>query len=381
MEQMAFRKSFIGEETAYIHLNNAGIAPLTIAAQTKVQSLTRTMSERAFHGLEELLSVLHNGRDILSKFLGAKSHELAFTQTCAVSISQAAFSLPLKPETKILSLDCEYPSNAYPWQKMAVEKKLIYLQHKTNDFDYDLDEFLEKINDEVSVVVLSWVQFQNGLVSDLKKVSTACKKVGAFLVVDGIQGVGAMPFNFKDSGIDVFCGGGHKWLGGPLGIGYLLVKEDLIPKLEPIYYGAMSFDGEQDLYDSKNKLFKDSRRFEPGSPSLLEIAALTESVKLIDSLGLGAIHNYVVEEADYLQSCLENLDLKVLRNKHADKNLKSSIVSFRFANEKNLVKCSEILQKKKISFGHRAGGIRVGIHAFNTRPELHSFLECVESSL
>ena len=54
---------------------------------------------------------------------------------------------------------------------------------------------------------MSWVQFQTGAVLDLAALGQACRRHGAWLVVDAIQGLGVLPFDLHKLGVDAVCGG------------------------------------------------------------------------------------------------------------------------------------------------------------------------------
>ena len=51
------------------------------------------------------------------------------------------------------------------------------------------------------------------------------KKVGALLIIDGTQSVGALPFNIKKINPDALICAGYKWLMGPYGIGLAYYNE------------------------------------------------------------------------------------------------------------------------------------------------------------
>ena len=64
---------------------------------------------------------------------------------------------------------------------------------------------------------------------------------GIDFMFDAIQGLGVLPFDLTDLGVDIVCGGTHKWLGGPLWHGFLAMQPQRASELAPLLHGAMTY--------------------------------------------------------------------------------------------------------------------------------------------
>ena len=81
------------------------------------------------------------------------------------------------------------------------------------------ERVLEAIGDDTAIVALCQVHWTDGTLFDLEEVGTRCREVGAALVVDGTQSVGALPFDVGRIRPDALVCAGYKWLMGPYSIG------------------------------------------------------------------------------------------------------------------------------------------------------------------
>ncbi len=73
-----------------------------------------------------------------------------------------------------------------------------------------------------------------------------CHSKGVLALVDGAQSAGVLDLDLPASGADFYAITGHKWFGGPEGIGALYVAADAVEKLEPTFVGwrSCTFDAQ-----------------------------------------------------------------------------------------------------------------------------------------
>ncbi len=147
-------------------------------------------------------------------------------------------------------------------------------------------------------MAISFVQFSTGYRADLARLGAACRRHGALLVVDAIQGLGAVPLDVRAAGVDVLASGGQKWLCSPWGTGFVYVRRDLVRSLERPLPGWLAFEASQDftrLLDYRYTLVEDARRFEAGTPGFQDFVGFVESVSLIRELGVERVWSRIRE--------------------------------------------------------------------------------------
>src|SRR5439155_1637471 len=136
-------------------------------------------------------------------------------------------------------------SNAYPWYRAAERAGAVV---KTAP----VDRIGDAIGASTRVVAVSWVQYSTGASVDLRALADTLHARGGagadrWLVVDAIQGIGIAPFALAALGVDVVCGGTHKWLLGPLGHGLMACAPGRQATMTPVLHRAMTYGTPHDV--------------------------------------------------------------------------------------------------------------------------------------
>jgi selenocysteine lyase/cysteine desulfurase len=361
-------------DEAVLHFNNAGVAPTTRASKTAAIQCAEQMARGGWDRLLGLFDAYQGTRDVFAELLDCQPDHVGMMQTCAAAISQAAFGIPLKAGDEILRWDQEYPSNAYPWHAAADRAGASVRQIESeDDLQTDTGRLIDAITGKTRVVAVSWIQYQTGAHTELKALSEACRKVGAWLVVDAIQGLGVIPFSLRDMGVDLVCGGTHKWLLGPLGHGFIGVAEGRLEALTPLLHGAMTYGGPDDPVEIGKGYRPGAKRFEPGNPLLLGALAGAASVKVLLDAGVDAVHGEATRLAQRLRDGLRAQGHSLVSSETSP----SPITTFRVRS--NLERALSNLQDAPVTFAQRAGGIRLAPHAFNTDVDVDRVLALLEA--
>jgi cysteine desulfurase / selenocysteine lyase len=358
---------------ARIHLNNAGVAPLTARAERAIVDVAMTMRGGSLT-MGTLLSRYEHSRAVFARLVGCEKENLAFFQTCAAAISQVAFGFPLAAGDRIVRLDQEYPSNAYPWHRAAERAgAVVDVVNSGDGYVIDHDALVAAIGPRTRVVALSFVQFQTGATVELARVVEAARRVGAVVVVDAIQGLGVLPFDMGALGIDAVCGGTHKWLLGPVGQGFLAMTSSLRERLVPILHGAISYGTPEDPIDPSRPLRRDVRRFEPGSPPFLGAIGGAASVELLLELGQPRV---LREASAVAEAVVEQARRRAWAVRPRGR---SPIVTVVPPGDPKAL--GDALNEAGISVGVRGGGLRFAPHAFNTAAEIEQAFDHVDAAL
>lgn len=351
----------LNPDTGDLHLNHAGVSPLSAPAARAITDAVALMS-RGSLGVPEIVARVDAARGAVGRLVGAEAADVAFFPTCAAAISQAALGLTLRPGDEIVLPDQEYPSNAYPWYRAAERHGAVVRRVASGpDFTLETSAVIEAIGPRTRVVACSWVQFQTGATLDLAAIAEAAHRRGALLVVDAIQGLGVLPFDLASTGVDIVCGGGHKWLLGPLGFGFLAARPKLVQALEPALYGAMTYGTPDDPVDPRRPARGTAKRFEPGAPPALTAPSAAAAILGLVEVGIDRVANIARARADLLAEGLLRRGY-VLRTRSAF----SPIVTFVPRREPEALAAD--LRARRCGLVVRAGGVRVSPHG-TTRPE------------
>jgi len=280
-----------------VYLNNASIGPLPERTRLMLEEFNQGRAAPFRLPDRDLFALLAETRRRIARLVGASGDEIALTVNTGFGISMAARALPLARGDIVLASDKEFPANVYPWLRLNDRGVTLELVPTTAQGWPDEARLLERLRDpRVRVLAVSLVQFSNGYLVDLDRLSVATRETGAFLVVDAIQGIGQLPVDLSRTRVDVLACGGQKWLLSPWGSGFVYVHRDLIGMLDPSITGWLSFEGTDDLtrltqYDAT--LRADARRFELMTLPYQDFAGLNTSLELLLSLGIERIREHI----------------------------------------------------------------------------------------
>lgn len=366
-----------------IHLNNAGLAPISREAHEKVNYWSRRFFEEGFYSDHDYMADVLHSRQSLALLLNCQHEEIAFFQSTAGALSQVAFTFGLKADDEVLVWDQEYASNLYPWQ--AACKKAgarLVLAPSMPDYQTPYEELLKYCTARTKIISISWVQFQTGARTDIAALTKACHDRGIFIVVDVMQGLGLHHFDFKNWDVDAVAGGSHKWLTSPVGVGFLAMKQEHLPRFSAHSVGSASYGTCDDPADLACAPKTDASKFEPGSKQVLEITALGASCDLLLDVGIATIEKESLRLAHILRQGLADQGYQI----HSGPQ--TPIVNFSApasvtgsARSEAHKKIQSLLQSHPINYALRGPGIRLSPHAFNLDEDIKRTLDLLDGAV
>ena len=365
MSIVDFKKEFYSDRSK-LHLNNAGLSPISGPARNKIKYWADRFFQDGFYTDQDYMNDVLFSRKKVAELVGCDHSEISFYPSTAYAISQLCFQFPLKAGDEVLMWDIEYSSNLYPWQEACKRSGASLVLAPSKNFEVDTDVLISKITERTKVVAISWLQFQTGTRTDLKRVGEECHKRGIFFFVDIMQGIGMHPFDMKAWHIDACASGSHKWLVSPVGVGFLALDSRHVSKIKPHNVGASTFGTCDDPSDLTCMPKTDSLKYEAGSKQVLEITALGASIDLILKTGVDNIEKEILRLSSKLHLGLKNLGYDSF-------NYQSSIVNFipRSETEKKL-------HSIPVLFAKRGNGFRLSPHAHNTDEDIEKVLQALK---
>lgn len=371
-----FQKQF-ARKPGLIHLNNAGLAPITLAARDKVQYWAERFYQEGFWTDADYMADVQSARASLAALIGCQSNEIAWYQSTAGAINQFAFGIKLQPGDEVVMWDQEYSSHLYPWKEACdqAQAHLKVLKSEAN-LATPTEKYLAALTAKTKVAAFSWVQFSSGARMDIETVIKECKKRGILVFVDVAQGLGIHPCKLWQWGADAVAGGSHKWLVSPVGVGYLAIRNEVALKMQPRTIGAYTYGTCDDPSDFACEPKRDASKFEAGSKQVLEITALGASCNLIHETGVEVIEQEALRLASKLRLGLAALGHTIL-NPFGTEAI-SPMVNFYPRQGLELEKVASHLSLNQVNYARRGGGLRLSTHAFNSDSEIESVLNLLK---
>lgn len=179
---------------------------------------------------------MQNCRNYLKKMLGANDeYEVIFTKSCTEALNLAILG-GIKDKSSVLTTSNEHNSVLRPLAKLQDEGKIeLEIVNSNNVGRLNYVDFEQKAKNK-NVIVTGSVSNVTGYVCDLEKVGKIAKENNALFIVDGAQGVPIVDINMVNMGIDMLACPAHKGLHALQGVGFLIVRKDIL--LKPLIYGG-----------------------------------------------------------------------------------------------------------------------------------------------
>ena len=165
-------------------------------------------------------------RALFAGLIGATPQDIALIPAASYGIATAAQNLPVKAGQRIVVLRDQYPNNVLPWVQKRVREgaELVFVDRPEDD--NLTSSILEAIDERTAIAALPHCFWADGTLIDLVAVGRRCREVGAALVVDATQSVGALPFEVTEIRPDFLIVAGYKWLLCPYTLGFLYVAPE-----------------------------------------------------------------------------------------------------------------------------------------------------------
>ncbi len=361
-----------------MYANYAGMTPIAAPVEEAMHATVVELATRGVGAIGTAIARREAARAKVAALVGVTAEEIGFVTNTTSGIRALALGIPWRRGDRVVIFAREFPANVTPWQRAAdvfdlrLERLPIAPWH--DDVPRGLAELEAVLRTGVRAVAVSAVQFQTGLRMPLAAISQLCRRWGALLVVDAIQAVGVVPLDMPALGIDALACGGHKWLGGVTGCGFVAIRADVAVRLRPLVAGWTSHgDPFGFLLRGPGLLRADAPiraradMVEDGAFALAASAALDAAVDLLAQLGIPEIYGHVQRWHDLLEPVLVELGFKSLRA--ADPEARSGILSFRAPNGLNIVGLHERLGASGIGCAIPDGVLRFSPHWSNSPAE------------
>src|SRR5215213_11817623 len=217
-------------------------------------------------------------RNLFARLVGGDADGVAVVPSVSYGISVAAANVPVHEGEKIIILEDQFPSNVYPWRELTSrEGATLVTVPRPEDSDWTR-VLVEEIDGDTAVVAAPNCHWTDGSLVDLARVGEKVREAGAALVVDGIQSLGALPFDVSEIRPDFLVASAYKWLLGPYGVGFMYVGEEH-REGNPIEHNWINRHKSEDfaqLVDYQDAFQPGARRYDVGERSnfvLLPMAA------------------------------------------------------------------------------------------------------------
>ena len=359
------------------YLNCAYLSPLMRSVELagiKALRMKRDPSQITpsmfFEGVNEI-------RNLFAQLVHGESDRVALIPATSYGIATIAHNLSLSSGDSIILVHGQFPSNVYTWRRLS-DKTGATIHTVTGDDANWTQRVLEAINYRTAVIAMETVHWANGYPFDLTTISQRAHAVGAKLILDGTQSIGALPFDVQTIKPDALVCAGYKWLFGPYGTALMYVGDQFIDGI-PLEEGWLARDGSENfggLTNYTDRYRPGAIRFDRGQANVFaQTAMMIQALKQLLAWQPQRIQSYCSELVrDFLpairgkgytvsESCLPHI-FRIGLPEHID-----------------MSRLNDELKRRNISVSMRGGtAIRVSPNVYNNRKDINALQDVLLSA-
>src|SRR5712691_10620790 len=363
-----------------VYLNHASDGPLP---RPVARTLYTNIDDTSNFGNVNFARWLEHERGAhrrMANMIRVRPDQIVMTASTGDGLMIIAGGLRWQPGDMIISAECEFPSNIYPWlnlQDQGVQVQLVKMRENC----VAVEDVLSSITERTRLVSLSLVEFSTGFRNDIATIARYCHERGIICGIDAAQALGALDIDVQSLGIDYLAAVSHKWLLSPQTIGILYVADDLLAQLHIARQGWFSVETPFDFFNYEQPLKAGTARFEHSSPNSLPIIGLDAALGVFECIdgGMAAVEERISGLTSHAISGLERLGYPVVSPQGEGE--RSGIVCFQPSPDRQDLTPQHIVDElaaRQIYTAARATVVRISPHFYNTIEEIDALLNVLE---
>jgi len=367
------------------YLNCAYMSPLPRAVE---EAGMRGMFRKRNPALLEPEDFFRDSQEIRNLFAGIINapdpNQIAILPSVSYGIGIAARNTPLEPGQNVVLLHEQFPGNVYGWRRLAWESgaeiRMVRPREGLNRGRSWNERILESIDARTGVVALAPVHWTDGTAFDLAAIGDRAREVGAALVLDGTQAVGALPLDVQALRPDALIVASYKWLLGPysIGVGYFGPR---YPEGLPLEETWIAREGSEDfrgLVDYRDGYQPGAIRFDVGERSnFILVPMLVAAFRLVRDWKPERIQAYVRSLSVRLLDGVQELGYAVEEEAYRA----GHIFGIRMPPGLELREVKRSLDEEQVSASLRGSALRVSPHLYNDEADAEALLRALRRAV
>lgn len=306
----------------------------------------------------------------IEKLISAPAGTVAVQPNVSTAMACLASCFDFTPARNKVVYEAQmFPSVSYVWQAEARRGAEVVVVESPDGVTVDADAICAAIDERTLVVPIQHVVYSSAFIQDVKKIARRAAAVGAHVILDCYQSIGAVPIDVVDLGVSFACGGSIKYLCGGPGAGWLYVRADLIDRFEPRTTGWFA-NAHPFAFTMPAQTYAEGiGRYLSGTPAIAALYQSRAGQTIVGEIGVGAIRE---KSLALTAAAIEHVDACGFRlnSPRADESRGGSVV-FDFVGAADVAR---ELNRRRFYCDHRpAVGIRIAPHFYTKREELDLF--------
>lgn len=357
-------------DTTYMNSNSMGAMPRQAA-----EALARYAADWARDGVEvwpHWFDLMEATADSAARFLGAPAGQTILNQNVAYFQAAVASALDFRgPRNRVVVESLQFPNVLYVWDRYRELGADLSLVPSDDGMTVPLDRILAAIDERTAIVPISHGIYVSGALQDVKAICRRAHEVGALVMVDVYQTVGAVPIDVHDWDADIVVGGSHKWLCSGPGTAFMWMKPELRERLHPRITGWMGHEDPFAFEPAPIRYATGHRRFLGGTPSMPAYYVARAAYDNLHEIGVDRIRAHNLALARIIIDRAQAHGLAI--HSPLDDAQRTGFVAVDFPASEDASK-QLIHERYKLDWRPNCG-LRIGPHFYNTEAEVQRMMD------
>jgi cysteine desulfurase/selenocysteine lyase len=378
-----------------VYLDNAATSQKPIQVIEAISNYYLNHNANVHRGIHQLgdesTKLFHQSRQTIADFFGSDPSELVVVRNTTEAVNQIAYTwgeTHINADDVILISEMEHHSNLVPWQELAKRKSaILQFIEVTDEGKLNLDDLRFKL-ENLNVKLLAFPHVSNTLgthnpaeeiVHLTHQLKPECK-----IFIDGAQAAPHLAVNFQKLGADFYAVSAHKMLG-PMGIGGVLIKKELLENLPPFLFGGGMIN--EVTCDATTYAEDLEERFTAGTPDVASLVGWAAACEYLAKIGFDELQHHDQQLMNYSMMCLSEFpQVKII----GPQTERVGSVAFLY-EDIHAHDVGQILDSEGVAVrsGHHCtmplhskfqwqATVRISFQLYNTREDIDIFIEALK---
>ena len=309
-------------------------------------------------------------RAAFARLVGAHPDEVAVVTSVSQAVSAVVSTLDLSARPRIVLSELEFPTVGQIAHAQELRGAEVVHVLPEADGTIPAERFAEAVDERTALVCCTAVSFRTGARLDVGEVARIGHERGALVLADSYQAVGSVPLDARELGVDFLAGGTVKYLLASAGLGFLFVRDGLLPGLTPTQTGWFADEDIFEMQIARYRPHASARRFDAGTPPVPNIYAGLAGMGLVEQAGVQAIATHVRELNERLLAGLDELGATVA----TPRSSYGALVCVASTDPQALVGA---LAQERIATSSRDRNLRISLHLYNVEEDVDHVLDAL----
>ena len=372
------------------YLNASFMSPLPRVVQEAGRSGLGRESAPTDLGAEDFFADSDRVRAAFAALIGdGDPSRVALVPAVSYGAAVVARNMELQPGRTVVVAGGQFPSHVYPWRALAARSgaEVLTVERPRTDGRTGgrrstaaawSERILDAIDGRTALVALPHAHWSDGTLFDLEAAGERARDVGAALVVDGTQTIGAHPFDVAAIRPDAVLCSGYKWLLGPYGSGvaWLGPRFDAARPLEESWMGREGSEDFAGLVAYRDEYRADASRLDAGGhASFILTPMLAAALELLLEWGSGIVAERCAGLTARIAEGASALGCDV----EEDAGRCVNIVGLGLPPSWDADRLQERLASARVHVSRRGEALRVSPHVYNDQDDVEALIGALEA--